>query len=119
MIDIVLKLSFIDNMIDLLANTLNSAVITNLSNNVLVILTLAKGQTLIDWFTTIGNNILKLEWTKLSPFFLNSFKSDTGLIIFLFSIFIWRKVIKLLSRIHWGPLIVFIICPAAAVLPRR
>lgn len=48
MINIILELTLIDNMVNLLTNTLNSTVETNLTNNELVILTLAKLKTLID-----------------------------------------------------------------------
>jgi len=48
MINIVLELTFIDDVVDFLANTLNSAINSDLPNDVLVVLTLSKLQLLID-----------------------------------------------------------------------
>lgn len=60
MIDVVLKLTLIDDVVDLFTYTLNSAVSTNLPNNELVVLTLAKLKSLIDRFRAVLNDILQL-----------------------------------------------------------
>lgn len=71
MINIILKLTFIDDVVDLLANALNSTINSNLPNDVLIVLTLSKLKRLIDWFRTVSDDILQLQRAKVCPFLLN------------------------------------------------
>jgi hypothetical protein len=57
MINIIFELTFIDNMVNFFSNTLNSTVETNLTNNELIVFTLAKLETLIDRLIGISNDI--------------------------------------------------------------
>ena len=59
-------------MINLFANALNPAIDSNLPNDVLVVLALAKLERLVDWFRTIGDDILQLQRAKVCPLRLNN-----------------------------------------------
>jgi hypothetical protein len=72
MIDVIFKLTFVNDMIDFFSNTLNSAIPANLSNDKLVVLGLAEFQALIDTFGTVSNDVFKFKWSKLSPLFFYS-----------------------------------------------
>ena len=48
-VDIISKLSFIDNMVDLFTDASHLAIWTQLPNDVLIVLTLAESQRLINW----------------------------------------------------------------------
>lgn len=48
MVNIVLKLAFVNDVIDFLAYSLNSAIASNLTNNIFIESTLAKRKTLIN-----------------------------------------------------------------------
>jgi len=48
-INIVLELTFIYNMVDLFADTCDLTVASELTNNILVVLTLSKWKILVDW----------------------------------------------------------------------
>jgi len=79
MINIVLKLPFIYDMVDLFSNSLNSTIFSNLANDKLIISTLAKLELLIYRLSRISNDLFKLEWAKFCPFFFHSLKSSTRL----------------------------------------
>ena len=64
MIDIVLELTLVDDVIDLLADTLNSTIRSNLSNDEFIVLALPKLKSLVNWFRAVLDDILKLEWTQ-------------------------------------------------------
>ena len=61
------ELALIDRVVDLLANTSNSAVIVELPNDELVGLTLAKWTVLVDVLLRVGDDVLKSETAKLHP----------------------------------------------------
>jgi hypothetical protein len=85
MIDVIFKLTFINDMIDLLTDTLNSSIIANLTYNEFVVFALAKLQCLVNRFRAILNDVLKLKRAQLRPFFLHRFESNSGhVIIFWF-----------------------------------
>ena len=63
MINIILKLSLVNDMIDLLADTLNSTIWANLTDNELIEPALSELKTLVNLLTRIGNDIFKLEWS--------------------------------------------------------
>ena len=64
MIDVVLELTLVDDMVDLLADSLNSTIRSNLSNDEFIVLALPKLKGLVNWFRAVLNDILKLEWTQ-------------------------------------------------------
>ena len=68
-------------MIDLLAYSLNSTILTNLPDDKLVRLTLSKWQGLINRLRAVRDDVLKLEWPKLLPSFFNSSKSNTWSVV--------------------------------------
>ena len=77
MIDIILKLTLIDDMINFLSNTLNSAINTDLTDDVLVVLTLTKLKALINWLGAVGYDVFQLEWSETGPFGFDDMKSYT------------------------------------------
>jgi len=93
MIDIVLKLTLIDNMVDLLSNTLNATIDTNLTNNELIVLALAKLETLVDRLVRVGDDIFQSQWTKLTPLLFNSSESNSS------RIFIVRECLLISLRV--------------------
>lgn len=77
MVDIVFKLTFINDMVNFLTNTLNSTINTNLSNDILIVLALSKLQCLVDWLGTVSNDIFQFERTQVRPFGLYDTQSNT------------------------------------------
>lgn len=59
-VDVILELSFVDDVVDFLADALHSAICSDLTDDVFVEPTLAKLETLIDGLTGISYDILKL-----------------------------------------------------------
>ena len=92
MINIIFKLTFVNDMVDFFAHTLNTTVCTNLTYDILVVLALSKLKCLINWFRTICNDILKFQWTKMRPFLLNSLQCNTRCLI------INRTISQLITR---------------------
>jgi hypothetical protein len=90
MVDIILKLSFVNDMVDLLSNTLNSAVPANLPNDVLVVLRLPEFQALINRLGTVSNDIFKFKRSKLCPFFFHSSQGNSW--VFAFIIFVLMAI---------------------------
>jgi len=58
MIDIILKLTFVDDVVNLLSNALNAAIWTNLTYDELVVAALAKVEALVDWLGRVGYDVL-------------------------------------------------------------
>jgi hypothetical protein len=86
MIDVILKLTFIDDMIDLFSDTLDSSIVSNLTDNVLVIFALAELEALVDWLVGVSNDVFKAERAKLAPLLLHGLKSNTSCFSLIFSI---------------------------------
>jgi len=78
MINVVLKLAFIDDVVNFFSNTLNSAVKTDLTNDELIVFALAKLETLIDRLIGISNDILQSQWTKFTPLLLDCSESNSS-----------------------------------------
>jgi len=78
MINVVLKLAFIDDVVNFFSNTLNSAVKTDLTNDELIVFALAKLETLIDRLIGISNDILQSQWTKFTPLLLHCSESNSS-----------------------------------------
>ena len=78
MVDVVLELAFVDDVINLLTNTLDSTVKTNLTDDELIVLALAKLEALIDRLIGISNDVLQSERSKLTPLLLNRSQCNTG-----------------------------------------
>lgn len=64
MVDIVLELTLVNDMVDLLTNSLNSTISADLTYDELVVLALAKLQGLINWFRAVLDDVLKPERAK-------------------------------------------------------
>jgi len=86
MIDVILKLTFIDDMIDLFSDTLDSSIVSNLTDNVLVIFALAELEALVDWLVGVCDDVFKAERAKLAPLLLHSLESNTSCFSLIFSI---------------------------------
>lgn len=61
MVDVVLELALVNDVVDLLANTLNSAIESNLADDELVGSGLSKLQRLVNWLRAVGNDLLKFQ----------------------------------------------------------
>jgi len=59
MIDIILKLAFIDDIVEFFAQSLSSSIWTNLTHDELIVLAGSKSQCLINRSIGVGNDILK------------------------------------------------------------
>lgn len=81
MVNIVLKLAFVNDVIDFLAYSLNSTIASNLTNNIFIESTLAKCKTLINGLIWISYDIFQFQRSQFSPFLLDGFKCCTWLII--------------------------------------
>ena len=77
MVDIILELTFINDVVNFLTNTLNSTINTYLSNNILIMLTLSNLQRLVDWLRAVSNDIFQFERAQVSPFGLDDSQSNT------------------------------------------
>lgn len=77
MVDVVFELAFVYNAIDLLANSLNPAVSTDLANDVLIEPALTKLKFLVDRLRAICNDILELQRSELSPLLFHRTQSYT------------------------------------------
>jgi hypothetical protein len=86
MIDVIFKLTFIDDMIDLFSYTLDSSIVSNLADNVLVILALAELETLVDRLVRVSDDVLKTERAKLAPLLLHCLESNASCFSFVFTI---------------------------------
>ena len=78
MIDVILKLTFIDDVVDLLSYTLDAAIVTDLANNELVVFALAELEGLVNGLVGVSDDVLKSKRAKFTPFLLDSLESDTG-----------------------------------------
>ena len=76
-VNVVNKLAFVNYMIYFFADSCYFSVTCKLTNNVLVVRTLAEFHRLINWFLRVLYNILKSKWSKLIPFIFCSFKSNS------------------------------------------
>lgn len=76
-VNVVLELSFVDDMVDLFADASDLSVWTNLTNDILVESALAELSVLVDGFLRVLDNVLKAQGSKLIPLVLGSLKSDT------------------------------------------
>ena len=83
MVDIVLELALVDDLVDFLTDTLNSAICSDLANDKLIELTLPKLECLIDLDFAVLQDFLKLEWAELSPLVLHSLERDAWGLVFL------------------------------------
>ena len=63
-------------MIDLFANTCHLAVGAQLSNNILIVVTLSEGQGLVNRFSRVGDDLLQLQRTELVPLVLGGFQGN-------------------------------------------
>lgn len=97
MVNVVLELPLVDDVVDLLTDSLNPTVHANLTDYVFVESTLAKLQTLVDGLTGIADDILKLQWAQLSPLLLDGFKSGSRLVIVIAS----NVVRQWLMHVRW------------------
>jgi len=62
MVNIILELSLVNDLVDLLSNALNTAVLTNLTNDVLAVSALSELKILVKLISRIGNDVLNVEW---------------------------------------------------------
>ena len=74
MINVVSELAFVNDIVDLFANTGNAAFGVHLTLNMRIISRSTKWQIAVDGNRTIGNDLLKVERAELIPFVLNSFE---------------------------------------------
>jgi hypothetical protein len=82
-VNVILELSLVDDVVDFLADALHSAIRSDLADDVFVEPTLAELETLVDGLTGIGYDILKLQWSQLSPFLLDGFQGSSRLVIII------------------------------------
>ena len=68
-------------MIDLLADTCNLTIGAKLTDDVSIVLALAKGHALINWLLRVAYDILKPQWSQFVPLILGCFESNTVRII--------------------------------------
>lgn len=80
-VDIVPELALVNDMVDFLSDSGNLAIRSELSDDVLVILALSECQGLVDSLLGVGNDVLQLQRSKLVPFVLSCFQSDTVRIV--------------------------------------
>jgi hypothetical protein len=83
MVNVILELTFIDNLVNFLTHALNSAIRTNLTNDVLAVSALSELKILLNWLGGIGNDVLDVEWSQLVPFLLDSLHSLSGLLLII------------------------------------
>ena len=60
MVNIILELSFIDDLVDLLTHSLDTAIMTNLTDDELAVSTLSELKLLVNWLSRIGNDVLNI-----------------------------------------------------------
>ena len=84
-VNVVLELSFVDDVVDFLADALHSAICSDLTDDVFVEPTLAELETLIDGLTGVSYDVLKLQRSQLCPFLLDGFQSGSWLVIIVAS----------------------------------
>ena len=81
MINIIFELSFVNDMVDFFAYTLNTTISTNLTYDILIVLALSELKSLVNWFRTIGNDVFKFQRTKMRPLLLYSLQCNTWCLI--------------------------------------
>ena len=84
-VNVVLELSFVDDVVDFLADALHSAICSDLTDDVFVEPALAELETLVDGLTGVSYDVLKLQRSQLCPFLLDGFQSGSWLVIFVAS----------------------------------
>ena len=82
MVDIIFELPFIDDVIDLLSDTLDPPIISQLSNDELVEFALSKLHILVYGLLALLNDIFQSQRTKLHPFVFDDPQCDTRLPFF-------------------------------------
>ena len=82
MINIILELTFVDNLVNLLAHALNTTIWTNLTDDEFAVSALAELEILVNWLAGIGNDVLNIEWSELVPFLLDGLQSLSRLLFF-------------------------------------
>jgi hypothetical protein len=75
-VNVVFKLTLIDDMVNLFANSSDLAIWTNLTNDILVVSALAKLPVLINRFLGVLDNVFKAQRTKLIPLVLGRLESN-------------------------------------------
>ena len=81
MVNIILKLTLVNDMVDFFAYTLNTTISTNLTYDILVVFALSELKCLVNWLGTIGNDVFKFQWTKMRPLLLHSLQCNTRCLI--------------------------------------
>ena len=77
-------MAFIDDLVDLLANTLNAAVVADLANDEPVVPGAAKRKLLVNGLRAVSDDLIELERAQLGPAFLDGLQSDTRLWVLRF-----------------------------------
>jgi hypothetical protein len=85
MVNIILELSFVNNLVDLLTYSLDAAIMTNLTNDELAVSTLSELKFLVNWLYRIGNDVFNIEWSEFIPFLLDSLQSLSSLVRIILS----------------------------------
>ena len=81
MVDIVHKLTLVDDMVDLFAHTGHLTILAKLSDDVLVVVTLTEWLVLINLLLRMDDYILETEGTQLVPLVLRCLKGYSVRII--------------------------------------
>jgi len=75
-VNVVSELSFVDDVVDLFADSSDLSVWTNLANDVLVVSALAELPVLVDCFLRVLHDVFKAQRTKLIPLLLCRLESN-------------------------------------------
>lgn len=76
-VNIVLELALVNDVVDLLSNSSHLAVLTELSQDVLVVFALSEGSGLVDGLLRVSHDILEFERSQLVPFLLSGLQSNS------------------------------------------
>ena len=77
MVDIIFELSFIDDMVNLLAYALHSPVISQLADDELIELTLSELHVLVNGLLALLNDVFQPQRPKLHPLILDDPQGNT------------------------------------------
>jgi len=78
MVNVILKLTFVNNLVNFFAHALNTTVLTNLTDDVVAESALAELQILVNWLLRIRNDVLNIERSQLVPSRLHSLQGLSG-----------------------------------------
>ena len=76
-VNIVSELTFVDDMVDFLADACDLSVRAELSNDVLVVAALTELSVLINLFLRVFHDVLQAKWSKFVPLVLGSLECNS------------------------------------------